>query len=246
MKQMKYLAFLLMAGMTLVACEDDDKIAGIDLTDHSVMTLTFEGNQWDALIDNPQYNGPLLYGENAKNYAWTDEETKLHGQMTNAWGGMYGFSEGGIAISNYIDADFSTERSYDIQLAVPASNGSKNFAVVYCDADLTFADGVAREIKKIDFIATTYMLSIAQNGNKYAKPLTGEGEYANLVVTGYNGEEKVGYSRIVLAMEDFKLDKWYSHSFSWFGKVTRLHFSLEGTDTGTPAYVAFDNVVVKK
>ena len=102
MKQMKYLAFLLMAGMTLVACEDDDKIAGIDLTDHSVMTLTFEGNQWDALIDNPQYNGPLLYGENAKNYAWTDEETKLHGQMTNAWGGMYGFSEGGIAISNYI------------------------------------------------------------------------------------------------------------------------------------------------
>ena len=251
MKQIKFLACLLFAGMTFVACEDDD-YEGIDLTDHSVMTLTFDENQWDELIDNPQFNGPLLYGENAKDYGWTDNVTKLKGGMTNAWGGKNGFSEGGIAISNYIDANFDTERSYDIQLAVPVSNGSRNFAVVYCDADLTFSDGVAREVKSIDVIGTTYLLSIAKNGNKYAKPLTGKGEYVNAVITGYNGDVEIGKTRVVLAYEDFMLNNWYTHSLSAInGKVTRLHFSMEGTDTSygylnTPTYLAIDNIVVKK
>ncbi len=251
MKQIKYLAFLLFAGVAVTACDDEDDEIKPDEKQQNTMTLTFEEASWGALIDNPQYYGPLLYGDNAKNYAWTDETTKLHGGMTNAWGGMYGFSEGGIAISNYIDKTTDVERSYDVQLAVPVSNGSKNFAVVYCDADLTFADGVAREIQSMDIIATTYMISVAKNGNTYSKALKGKDDYVNLVITAYNGEQEKGTSKVALAMQGGTLDKWFTHPLSAFGKVTRLHFTMEGSDTSdgylnTPAYFAFDNVVVKK
>ena len=38
-------------------------------------TLTFEGEYWDALVDNPQYGGPLLYGDmvSGVDYSWVDE-----------------------------------------------------------------------------------------------------------------------------------------------------------------------------
>ena len=171
--------------------------------------------------------------------------------MTNAWGGQYGFSEGGIAISNYIDADVNSQRSYDCQLAVPVSNGSKNFAVVYCDANLTFADGVARQIESMDMIGTTYLISVAKNGNDYAKALKDKGDYVNLIITGYNGETVTGTSTVTLALQGGSLDKWYTHSLKGLGKVTRLHFTMDGSDKSfgymnTPTYFAFDNVVVKK
>ena len=31
--------------------------------DYTLKTLSFEGSKWDALVDNPQYGGPLLYGK---------------------------------------------------------------------------------------------------------------------------------------------------------------------------------------
>ena len=250
MKQTKFMALLLFEGMTLVACDDDEN--EIEPSEQqNTMTLTFEGSSWNSLIDNPQYYGPLLYGENAKDYAWTDATTQLHGGMTNAWGGQYGFSEGGIAISNYIDADVNSQRSYDCQLAVPVSNGSKNFAVVYCDANLTFADGVARQIESMDMIGTTYLISVAKNGNDYAKALKDKGDYVNLIITGYNGETVTGTSTVTLALQGGSLDKWYTHSLKGLGKVTRLHFTMDGSDKSfgymnTPTYFAFDNVVVKK
>lgn len=249
MKQMKFLAFLLFAGMTFVACDDDSEV--YDLDEENTMTLTFEESGWEGLIDNPQYNGPQLYGENAKDYSWTDNVTKLSGGMTNAGGGLYGFAEGGTAISNYIDADYEKARSYDIQLAIPESNGSKNFAVVYCGAELEFSDGVARELKSIDVIGTTYMLSVAKNGNEYAKPLVGKAEYLNLVITGYYNDEVTGVSRVSLAYDGFVLDHWYTHLLAGLGKVTKITFTMEGSDgmggyLNTPIYFAFDNVVVKK
>lgn len=253
MKQTKFLAMLLFAGVAITACDDDDDFNPNPDVVADTMTLTFEESNWDALIDDPQNNGPLLYGENAKNYAWTDATTQLHGGMTNAYGGNYGFAESGIAISNYVDENSDSIRSYDIQLAVPVSNGSKNFAVVYCSdgATLSFADGVAREVASFDVIPTTYVLSVIKNGNEYAKALTARGDYLSVVVTGYNGETQTGVSKIVLALDGGKLTKWYTHSLSALGKVTSLHFTMEGSDASswglnTPAYFAFDNVVVKK
>lgn len=251
MKQIKYLAFLLAAGTAFTACDDENELEPQETVDPNLMTLTFEGGQWDALIDSPQYNGPLLYGDNAKNYAWLDTQTQLTGGMTNAWGGQYGFSEGGIAISNYIDANIGEPRDFNDQLAVPVGNGSKNFAVVYCDASLKFADGVAREIVSMDVIGTTYLLGVIKNGDGYAKAMTEKGDYVNVIINAYNGDTQVGTTKIALSANNGFLTKWYTKPLSELGKITRLDFAMESNDVSewgmkAPKYFAFDNVVVRK
>ena len=43
--------------------------------EYELRVLTFEGEYWSALIDNPQYGGPLLYGETGMgpaDYMWYD------------------------------------------------------------------------------------------------------------------------------------------------------------------------------
>ena len=252
MKQIKYLAFLMFAGIAVTACDDENEDFVVDnKVDPNLVTLTFEESKWNALIDSPQYNGPLLYGDNAKNYGWTDETTQLSGGMTLAWGGDYGFAEGGIAISNYIDGNISEPRSYTDQLAVPVSNGSKNFAVVYCDATMKFADGVAREIVSMDVIGTTYLLGVIKNGDGYAKALTEKGDYLNVIMTGYNGEKETGTTKLAIALEGGFLTKWYTKDMTSLGKVTSVSFTMESNDVSSwgmkaPKYFAFDNVVVRK
>lgn len=251
MKQIKYLAFLLTAGMAFTACDDENELEIESDVDPNLVTLTFEGSGWNELIDSPQYNGPLLYGQNAKSYSWLDTETQLSGGLTLAWGGDYGYSEGGIAISNYIDGNISEARSYTDQLAVPVSNGSKNFAVVYCDASLKFADGKAREIVSMDVIGTTYLLGVIKNGDGYAKAMTEQGDYVNVIITAFNGEKEVGTTKVALAVNGGFLTKWYTKPLSDLGKVTRLDFTMESNDNSdwgmkAPKYFAFDNVVVRK
>ena len=96
MKKYLYLALALCMGFAVTSCSDDDE---------NTVTVDFEGEQWTAWIDNPQYNGPKLYGEGKDTYDWVDLGTGLSGGLTRAWGGTYGYSEGGTAISNYIDAN---------------------------------------------------------------------------------------------------------------------------------------------
>ena len=218
-------------------------------------TVTFEGNEWAALIDSPQYGGVLLYGPANKEqgaaveYSWTDANTKLCSELTAAWGGSYGYSEGGVAISNYIDADVVNNANYLNQLAVPVANGSANFAVVYCDASVTFADGVARQILSMDVAPTTYQLGVTKHGDGYAASLAESGELY-VTVTGYNGEQKTGTLTIYMAKDGSLLETWKTVDFSSLGKVTKLCFTMDGSDQSDygvkhPKYFAFDNVVIK-
>ena len=150
MKKYLFTLAVLAMGMTVfTSCDDEDE--------QKTAVLTFEGENWNALIDNPQYNGTLLYGPNALNYKWSDAATGLNGGLTLAWGGQYGYSEGGVAISNYIDTNLTEHATYNYQLAVPTSNGSKNFAVVYCGASIQFAGGESHLIKSMDICPTTYL-----------------------------------------------------------------------------------------
>ena len=237
----KYLlTFAVLAmGMTMfTACDDDDD-------DVKTATLTFEGETWNALIDNPQYGGVLLYGENASTYAWSDVNTGLSGGMTNAWGGQYGFSEGGTAISNYIDADLANHATYDYQLAVPASNGSSNFAVVYCDATIKFAEGVSRVIRSMEIGPTTYELGVVKNGDGYAVSLAESGNFT-LTITADNGNKL----DVDMARNGKILDKWTKVDLSSLGAVNSLTFTMDGSDKSDwgvkhPKYFAFDNVVVE-
>ena len=90
--------------ISLAACTPEAK----------VVTLDFEGGYWDALIDNPQYGGPLTYGtmdpetyawSGAEGYTWSDANTNLEFPgFPDSWGSRC-FSSGGEVISNYVDAN---------------------------------------------------------------------------------------------------------------------------------------------
>lgn len=150
-----------MAMFTSCSDDDDEKKPAED-----IRTITFEGDEWASLIPEGQaYEvATLVYGEDALNYSWTDAQTQLQGGLTLAWGGTYGLAEGGTVVSNYIDANVAEHASSDYQLSVPVSNGSKNFAVVYCDASIQFPEGESHVVKSMDIAPTTYLLGEMKNG----------------------------------------------------------------------------------
>jgi len=224
------------------------------VVDKVLVTVDFEGDDWSALVDSKQYYGPLLYGDGT--YSWTDAATSLSSKLTNAWGdGM--FWGGGVAISNYIDADIQNHCTWDYQLSVPESNGSKNFAVVYCDASIYFADGKARAIESIDISSTTYALGVCKYGNASAASLAKSGHFT-LIVTAIlpDGTEKEAFPYDFVSAGNFH-PEWTTVSFSALvngvnntTKVKGLKFTMTGSDVSswgglnTPTYFAFDNVVV--
>ena len=238
MKKFFYLAMALCMGFALTSCDDEDESV-------TTATLTFEGSKWSALIDTDQYNGPLLYGENAANYKWLDGITTLNGGMTLAWGGLYGFAEGGTAISNYVDADIQNHASYNYQLAVPQSNGSENFVIVYCDASIQFAEGTKHLIKSMDISPTTYQLGVTLYGDGYAASLAESGNLT-ITITADNGKTL----DIDLARDGNVLRTWTTFDLSSLGEVNKLTFTIDGSDRSDwgvkhPKYFAFDNVVVE-
>lgn len=211
----------------------------------NLVTVTFEGDYWNALIDSKQYNGTLLYGDNALTYSWDDITTGLSSELTKAWGGSYGFAEGGVAISNYIDANINEHATYEYQLAVPTSNGSKNFAVVYCDASIHFARGASHEIRSMLIGPTTYELGVVTNGDGYALPLTESGNLT-ITITADNGKTL----NVDMARDGKVMTTWTEVDLSSLGAVNSLTFTMDGSDRSDygvkhPKYFAFDNVVVK-
>ncbi len=241
MKVSRLLVCLLGAGMLCASCSEDDEIKV------KTATVTFEGNYWNSLIDGQQYGGPLLYGSMASTYHWVDEETQLKGGMTNAWGGQYGYSEGGIAISNYVSKDMETAKDFNNQLEVPVSNGSKNFAMVYCGAEMSFVDGKAHVIQCMDICLSSYAQYVALKGCDFAKPLTGADDFLTLHIEADNGtiitEDMVRGGKVRTG--------WRQIDLSGLGAVKSLRFSMAGSDQSdyglnTPAYFAVDNIVVLK
>ena len=236
MKKFFYLAIALCMGFAMTSCDDDD--------DDNYAVISFEGDYWSALIDNPQYGGDLLYGEGKDTYDWTDPLTGLSGGLTRAWGGGYGYSEGGTALSNYIDADIENHATYTYQLAVPVSNGSKNFAVVYCDATLKFPEGVSHVINTMQVCPTTYLLGVETNGDGYAASLAESGNMT-LTITADNGNKL----DVDFARDGEILKTWKSVDLRSLGKVHSLTFTMDGSDQSSygvkhPKYFAFDNVNV--
>lgn len=239
------MAFLLAAGTALpvfTSCEEDN---GDKYKDYAV--VGFEEENFTNLIDNPQYNGPILYS--GTDTQWADMMTGLSGGTTGSsyeWdGNTQNTWNNGIAISNYIDADIEENANYMNQLAVPVSNGSSNFGVVFDEATVHFADGKARQINSIDLCPTTYLLGVMQNGDGFCKALTEQGDYFTVTITADKGQS----INVDLARDGQIQTQWKNVSLSKLGKTQSLTFSFSGSDAGdwglnTPKYVAIDNIKV--
>jgi len=118
--------------------------------DYELKVLDFEGDYWNALIDDSQHSGKLLYGESGMGFAtkdeaykWTDETTKLSHVLPYNYD-TYCYMGGGHAISHYNTANYESFGDYTAQLTVynraatdelstvgGGNNGSDNFAVHY-------------------------------------------------------------------------------------------------------------------
>ena len=253
MKKFLYLATVLCAGLTIASCsKDEDEPAVQQPEAPATATVDFEGEYWNALIPVGQAWGEatLIYGEDALNYAWKDEKTGLSSKFTLAWGGSSGFAEGGIVTSNYIDNKLTEHANADYQLAVPASNGSANFAVGYCEASVFFPENVKRVIKSMQIGPTTYELGAIDNGIGAAS--LKESGFLTLIITADNGNK----AEIELAKDGTLWRAWQTVDLSRLGAVNKLTFTMEGSDKtsydggqtyylNSPAYFAFDNVVVE-
>ena len=245
-----------------------------------VRVLTFEdsdyvgpikmANYWSSKIDEPQYGGPILYGDGCR---WEDEyNTYLCGLVTpydaDTWSG--GFSGGGIAISNYGGGELK-EGNYKIQLEryVPGlekavrqgvgNNKSDNFAVVYDGgawgtnpAALTMKDGEPRVILSAYITNTTYTLNSLVNGDGYNPPMAKDG-FFKIVATGYVGDEVTGSAEFFLAKGEYNfVTDWTKWDLSKLGAVDKVVFSLVASEDqygtyglNTPAYFAIDDISVR-
>lgn len=232
-------ATLVMGAAMFTSCDKEEEV--------KEYVVDFEGEYFTNLIDNPQFKGSMLYGDGS--YSWTDAAIGLTSKLTNAWddGQFWG---GGIAISNYVDADIKNHATSEYQLSVPTSNGSKNFAVAYCNASMSFADGQPHVIKNMMVSPTTYELGVITYGDGYAASLAESGRLT-LVITGYNGENETAQVKVDMAKDGELLTTWKNVVLSDLGMVTSVSFSMEGTDASNygvkaPAYFAFDNVTIEK
>ena len=281
MKKIFFFAALCLVNVALTAQEDyelriltfedeDAKFSEYMLEYGDYPTIT----TWSDLIDDPQYGGPLLYGEMGMGmeapYRWYDEgNTELMHESPMGYG-TYCYWSGGHAISNYVCEDVASEyRNYgdmNGQLTVCATNGnngSANFAMHYGYMDgssynlteylpaLTFGDGVPRVIDHMYVHMNAYLLNCILHGNELTDPV-GEIDYVKLEATGYDeNEEATGTVEIYICISpiDFVMD-WTYWDLSPLGKVARVEFNVLGTnDNGygfsQPAYFAYDDVAVR-
>lgn len=245
MKKISFMAMLLCAGMAFVSCNDDDEIQfnGDDYEVSKIYVVDFEGSTFTNLIDDVQYGGELIYSSTP--YTWVDASSSLTGEVVKAdwtaWGLGYGW-DNGFAISNYVDAEAADFMS---QLAVPVSNGSKNFAVCFSGGSkLTFADGQAHKVLKMQYSPTSYVM------NNELQAADKDYEF-KVIITFEHADESTTTRTLYLAVGKKVQQGWETADFGDVEPFVSATFNFDGTDKGdwgvnTPMYVAIDNIIVQK
>lgn len=236
-------------------------------------TISFDGDDWDALIDSKEYGGPLLYGESGSGfgsdetpYYWMDEATTLYSTV-NA--GDYGtaFWAGGTAVSNYHCA--IADGGYTTQLSIPtdmAAHSGDNFLVAYgyfspdagayafdSRAKIEFADGTARKVRGLWVTPTSYFLNSTTLGDGYNSPAT-ESTYVYVTFEGFDTEgNSTGTVKRRLQNGTTPLAKWAYVDLTPLGKVVSFKINFDASEDqigsyglNTPAYVAIDDIEVCK
>lgn len=232
-------------------------------------TLDFEGEKWNALIDTPEYGGPLLYGSTGSGfssdegvYEWTDETTSLHSKLNNAWG-SWAFWSGGAAVSNY-HCDIA-DGGFMKQLSIPTGldpHSGTNFLVTYGYNDgnafstdsrpvLDFKDGKARKLKGLWVTNTSYFLHSLTGGDSFNTPATDD----TFIDVTFEGFDSAGISqgKVSYRIQDGKkpLTSWEYVNLESLGEINTLKINYDfSEDQGgsygfnAPAYIAIDDIEV--
>lgn len=219
--------------------------------------------------------GPTSYGDNLYvEYAGTSPEIYkgYHDSSSdlqfNTTTDGYGFSSGGIAISQWNDlttADFSNQCSVffgDNNQKNGGNNKSKTFAVSYVSS---FNDAPSMNFKTANaeyiidhayFTNNTHAALTMTNGNNFAKKLSYDAkDWFKLVVEGFSAAGK-STGTVEFYMADFRtqnaggiVNQWKRVDLSSLGKVHKLSFTMDGSDKGeygvnTPTYFCVDDIAV--
>lgn len=232
--------------------------------------IDFEGSKWSALIDTPEYGGPLLYGKgegfptDEGVYEWTDEATSLHSKLNNAWG-SWAYWSGGAAVSNYhCDiANGGPNTQLSLPTETPAHSGD-NFIVTYGYSDgsqfatdsrpvFDFQDGVARQVKGLWITNNSYFLHSLTQGDSFNQSATDD----TFIDVTFEGFDAAGISQgmVKYRIQDGKkaLTDWAYVDLSSLGKINTLKINYEfskGQDNcygfAAPAYLVIDDIEIYK
>lgn len=234
-------------------------------------TIDFEGSKWSALIDTPEYGGPLLYGADGGGfytdegvYEWTDEATSLHSKLNNAYG-SWAYWSGGAAVSNYhCDiANGSSNTQLSLPTETPAHSGD-NFIVTYGYSDgsqfatdsrpvFDFQDGVARQVKGLWITNNSYFLHSLTQGDGFNQSATDD----TFIDVTFEGFDAAGISQgmVKYRIQDGKkaLTDWAYVDLSSLGKINTLKINYEfskdqdnGYGFAAPAYLVIDDIEIYK
>lgn len=233
--------------------------------------IDFEGSKWSALIDTPEYGGPLLYGAHGGGfstdegvYEWTDEATSLHSKLNNAWG-SWAYWSGGAAVSNYhCDiANGGPNTQLSLPTETPAHSGD-NFIVTYGYSDgsqfatdsrpvFDFQDGVARQVKGLWITNNSYFLHSLTQGDSFNQSATDD----TFIDVTFEGFDAAGISQgmVKYRIQDGKkaLTDWAYVDLSSLGKINTLKINYEfskdqdnGYGFAAPAYLVIDDIEIYK
>lgn len=234
-------------------------------------TIDFEGSKWSALIDTPEYGGPLLYGADGGGfytdegvYEWTDEATSLHSKLNNAYG-SWAYWSGGAAVSNY-HCDIANGGS-NTQLSLPTetpAHSGDNFLVTYGYSDgsqfatdsrpvFDFQDGVARQVKGLWITNNSYFLHSLTQGDGFNQSATDD----TFIDVTFEGFDAAGISQgmVKYRIQDGKkaLTDWAYVDLSSLGKINTLKINYEfskdqdnGYGFAAPAYLVIDDIEIYK
>ena len=268
MKKYFYLLALVCATSFFTACGDDD-----DDNSPKYETITFEGSNWNALIDNAQYGGKLLYGESGQGfsqencaYEWTDATTSLHSKINGVdygygSGMSWSYSNGGAAVSNY--SGKIDDGNYTSQLAIPtglAPHSGTNFLMIYGygehPAIFDFKDGKAHTMKGLWITNGTYFLNVMANGNGFCAKATSTTKIS-VVFEGFkaDGTTTTSTGTVKYTVQDgtTSLKDWKYVDLSSLGEISSLKVNYEASDDmkgqygyNAPAYIAVDDVEIYK
>lgn len=214
-------------------------------------------NTWSDLIDEDQYGGSLLYGQDGSGmgdpYYWQDKDNTELMYIMPFYVGEYSFFNGGHAISNYAAGDCDNWENYNNQLSVYGTgghNGSDNFAICAClnpsaPPRLSFGDGVPRVIDHM-YVNISTML------RRYLLEHNTSSEWINIVAIGYDqiGNE-ISNAIFTLSKGGTKnmVADWTKWDLSTLGEVAYVDFLMtQGSDythEGVPAIFAYDDVAVR-